>query len=145
MNQVTAEYHPDTYNEFFEQPLKDFPTLAENLKADFIRYKTLGDLPRYFGCDVPYTQPHMAFKAQLMHIHLRLPPNLFPSNLPQIDRKCKKGKPQDDAVLVYVRGELEDHRFCILGVLHPDGHAKAREEKLMRYLARLAQKFRDEN
>lgn len=145
MDQITAVYHPETYSEFFEEPLKDFPTLAENLKADFVLYKTRGDLPSYFGCDVPYIQPHLAFTTQLMHIHLQLPPNSFPAGLPQFDRKCKKGQPQNDAALVYVRGELEENRYCILGVLHPDAHAKARSEKIMRYLARLAKKFRDEN
>ncbi|MGN8247699.1 type II toxin-antitoxin system YafO family toxin [Pseudomonas sp. SMV7] len=145
MEPITAVYHPETYAEFFSQPLKDFPSLADNLLADFINYKSGRGLPSYFGCDVPYTQPHLAYTAQLMHIHLQLPPHAFPEGVPQFDRKCKKGQPQNDAALVYVRGELEENRYCILGVLHPDAHAKARSEKIMRYLARLAKKFRDEN
>lgn len=80
-----------------------------------------------------------------MHIHIMLPPGLFPENLGQMDRTCRKGAPDKDAALVYVRGELEENHYCILGVLYPNAHAKAREEKTMRYLARLAQKFRDEH
>lgn len=53
-----------------------------------------------------------------MHIHLRLPPSLFPANLPQQDRVCRKGAPERDAALVYVRGELEDNRYCIFGVFY---------------------------
>ena len=145
MPKVFVTYHPDTYDEFFAEPLKAFPTLTQDLMSDFLMYKGTGQLPRYFGRDVPYTQPHAAFRAQLMHIHLRLPPSLFPANLPQQDRVCRKGAPERDAALVYVRGELEDNRYCIFGVFYPDAHAKAREEKTMRYLARLAQRFRDEH
>lgn len=60
-----------------------------------------------------------------MHIHLRLPSSLFPANLPQQDRVCRKGAPERDAALVYVRGELEENRYCIFGVFYPDAHAKA--------------------
>ncbi|WP_312480751.1 type II toxin-antitoxin system YafO family toxin [Stutzerimonas nitrititolerans] len=63
----------------------------------------------------------------------------------QPDRKCRKGAPHKDAALVYVRGELEESKYCILGVLYPDAHAKARADKIMRYLARLAKEWRDEN
>lgn len=145
MEDVTAEFHPATYAEFFTEPLAKFPSLAADLLQDFVRYKSTGELPSYFGCDVPYTQPQLAFNAQLMHIHLCLPPDFFPPNLPQYDRKCRKNAPLKDAALVYVRGEMEENRYCILGVLHPDAHAKARNEKTMRHLARLAKTFRDEN
>lgn len=145
MDTVSVEFHPISFAEFFTQPLVNYPTLAADLKADFVAYKGAGVLPSYFGCDVPYTQPQLAFNAQLMHIHLRLPPDFFPPNLPQHDRKCRKGEPENDAALVYVRGELEENRFCILGVLYPNAHAKARDEKIMRYLARLAKEFREKN
>lgn len=145
MVQVVVTYHPDTYEEFFAEPLKDFPSLAQNLMADFLVYKGTGQLPRRFGRDAPYVHPHAAFRAQLMHIHLKLPPGQFPERLPQIDRVCRTGAPQDDAALVYVRGELEENRYCLFGVLYPNAHAKAREEKVMRYLARFAQRFRDEH
>lgn len=145
MPKLIVTYHPDTYDEFFSDLLADFPTLPQDLMADFLMYKGTGQLPMRFGRDAPYTQPHAAYRAQLMHIHLKLPPDRFPENLPQWDRVCKKQTPHKDAALIYVRGELEEHRYCLFGVLYPDAHARAREEKVMRYLARLAQKFRDEN
>lgn len=140
MSAVIVEYHPATFEEFFSEPLKDFPTLAQDLMADFTMYKGADKLPSTFGRDAPYVQPHAAYRAHLMHIHLKLPPEEFPKRLPQIDRTCTRKR---DAALVYVRGELEENRYCILGVLYPNAHAKAREEKIMRYLARLAQEFRD--
>lgn len=145
MEEVTVEFHPDTYDEFFAVSLANYPGLAEDLRKDFLLYKSEDKLPSYFGCDVPYTQPQLAFIAHLMHIHLCLPPDFFPPNLPQFDRKCRKGAPDKDAALVYVRGEMEENRYCLIGVLYPDAHSKARQEKIMRYLARLAKKFRDEN
>ncbi|SDS03750.1 mRNA interferase YafO [Halopseudomonas litoralis] len=140
MSGIIVEYHPRTFEEFFLEPLKDFPNLAEDLKADFFSYKAHGELPSTFGRDASYTQPYSAYKAHLMHIHLKLPPETFPENLPQDDRKCTRRK---DAAIVYVQGELEENLYCILGVLYPNAHAKAREDKIMRYLARLAQEFRD--
>ncbi|WP_313324250.1 type II toxin-antitoxin system YafO family toxin [Stutzerimonas nitrititolerans] len=145
MGSVIAEFHPDTFEEFFTGPLVAHPSLAEDILKDFIRYKSEGVLPSYFGCDVPYTQPQLAFNVNLMHIHLCLPPDSFPDKLPQPDRKCRKGAPHKDAALVYVRGELEESKYRILGVLYPDAHAKARADKIMRYLARLAKEWRDEN
>lgn len=140
MPSVIVEYHPDTFDDFFTEPLKDFPTLAEDIKAEFLQYKSTGELPSIFGREVPYVEPFAAYRAQLMHIHLKLPPETFPENLPQHDRTCNSMR---DAALVYVRGELEENRYCLFGVLYPHAHAKARDEKMMRYLARLAQAFRD--
>ncbi|WP_312921151.1 type II toxin-antitoxin system YafO family toxin [Stutzerimonas nitrititolerans] len=145
MSDVTVVIHPLTKSEFFTQPLAAFPGLIADLEKDFVAYKSGGRLPSYFGCDVPYTQPAAVFNAQLMHIHLCLPPDFFPPNIPQFDRKCRKNAPHKDSALVYVRGELEESRYCILGVLYPQAHAKARNEKMMKYLARLAKEWRDEN
>lgn len=136
MGSVIAEFHPETFDAFFADPLKDFPSLADDLLADFILYKSTDQLPATFGRDAPYTEPWAAYNAGIMHIHLKLPPDSFPPKKPQIDRTT-------DTALVYVRGELEENRYLILAVLHPDAHAKAREEKIMRYLARLAKTFRD--
>lgn len=145
MRKVSADFHPLTYKELFVDVLTDFPGLDLAILAAFIEYKASGVASGRIGRDAPYVWPEAAFKHKLMHIHLKLPPGNFSEKLPQIDRVCKRGTPAKDAVLVYVGGSLEEDRYCLLGVLHPDGHAKAREEKLMRYLARLAQKFRDEN
>lgn len=145
MGHVKAGYHEATYEEFFAKPLEQFPTLAQDLLSDFLRYKAEGKLPSYFGRDVAYTHPQLALNAHLMHIHLCLPPDFFPPNLPQFDRKCRMGAPHKDAALVYVRGDLEEDTYCLIAVLHPDAHGQARQEKIMRYLARLAKEFRDQN
>lgn len=136
MGSVIAEYHPATFEAFFSEPLKDFPSLADDLLADFVHYKSMDQLPATFGRDAPYVEPWAAFDAGIMHIHLKLPPEFFPKKRPQFDRTT-------DTALVYVRGDLEDNRYMIFGVLHPNAHAQAREERIMRYLARLAKEFRD--
>lgn len=145
MPAVTVEIHPATKAEFFTQVLAAYPTLIRDLAADFEAYKGRGVLPSYFGCDVAYTEPTSAYNAHMMHIHLCLPPDHFKPNTPQFDRKCPMNAPHKDVALVYVRGELEENRFCILAVLHPNAHAKARDEKMMKYLARMAKDFRDKN
>lgn len=42
MPALIATFHPDTFNEFFEKPLKDFPTLAEDLMADIHNVQGFG-------------------------------------------------------------------------------------------------------
>lgn len=143
MGIARVRIHEQTYQELFLDILQDHPSLIDGIKRDFETYKQTGHLPSYFGRDVAYTQPYAAYRAGLMHIHLALPPNTFPEKLPQFDRVCRRGRPEGDAALVYAQGELDDNEYCILAILHPDAHAKAREEKIMRYLARLAQEFRD--
>ena len=46
MPKVFVTYHPDTYDEFFAEPLKAFPTLTQDLMSDFLMYKGTGQLPR---------------------------------------------------------------------------------------------------
>lgn len=131
----------DEFGDFFVR----FPTLEQAIIDDFSRYKDTGAVPNYFGRDVAYTQPHAALKAGLMHIHLRLPPGTFPDRLPQADRVCRVGEPENDACLVYVQGELYEERYSLIAVMHPDAHGQARRPEIMNYLSRIAQKFRDDN
>lgn len=128
--------HPETFKTMFADAGKDFPGLLNNLVMDFRRYKESGDLPDYFGRDVPYVEPQAAYNARLMHIHLK--PSKFPRNRPQADRTS-------DISLVYARGELEENQFCFLAVFYPGAHQKARDSRLMNYLARLGQEFRNEH
>lgn len=90
MGSVIAEFHPDSFEEFFTGPLVAHPSLAEDILKDFIRYKSEGVLPSYFGCDVPYTQPQLAFNVNLMHIHLCLPPDSFPDKLPSLTGSAER-------------------------------------------------------
>jgi mRNA interferase YafO len=80
-----------------------------------------------------------------MHIHIKIPPAKFAPNLSRHLRKCSMGKPREDAALVYVPGELEEGRYLLLAFLWPDAHAKSRDRTTMRYLARIAQDWRDKN
>ena len=92
-------------------------------------------------------QPEDARKYGLMHIHLHLclPPATFPKNLPQADRKCRMGDPQNDACLVYVRGDVYENRYSLLAIFNPDAHEIAKKSDVMKYLSRIAKAFRDED
>lgn len=134
---AVVRIHPKTYGPLFSEVAKDFPGLIDALIRDFRRYVETGIPADYFGRDVPYVEPAAAFKAKLMHIHLRMP-GKFPERRPQNDRTS-------DTALVYVRGELEENQYCLLAIFHPGAHKKARDVKVMQWLARLAQEFRDEH
>ncbi|MCO7536315.1 type II toxin-antitoxin system YafO family toxin [Pseudomonas asiatica] len=144
---VEVSFHPETFEEFFLPVDAKHPGLSEVLKSEFLRYMESRRqlIPSIFGRDVPYTQPPLAFQACLMHIHICIPPALFPKNVPQHDRVCKMGRPGDDAALIYVQGELYEDRYLILAFLWPDAHTKARDISTMQYLARLAKEWRDNN
>lgn len=142
---VEVVFHPDLWQKYEECLDRDLRDLLADIAEDFRIYKAEGRLPDYFGRDAPYTEPHTAFTAQLMHIHIAVPPVEFNANHFQDDRCCPRGEPHQDAALVYCRGELERDRYCLLALLWPDAHGEARKRELMAGLARFAQKWRDEN
>lgn len=142
---VDVSFNPETFAELFAPIDEKFPGLSSRLKADFTRYIESDRccIPEYFGRDAPYTQPQEASSAQLMHIHIKLPPGRFPQDRAQYHRVCRLGRPGEDAALVYVQGELEEDSYQLLAFLWPDAHGKARGKELMRTLARLGRAFRD--
>lgn len=144
---VEVFFHKRTFSEFFEPVDLKHPGLSSTLKSEFTRYLESDRvmLPSIFGKDDCYMQPPQAAQACLMHIHIKIPPACFPKNLPRHQRKCAKGRPGEDAALVYVPGEMEENRFLLLAFFWPDAHAKSRDRTTMRYLARLAQDWRDQN
>ncbi|MOA62116.1 mRNA interferase YafO [compost metagenome] len=71
-----------------------------------------------------------------MHIHLKI--DGFPRNRPQMDRTS-------DIALVYVQGEIEESHFCLLAILDPQAHEKARDPAVMNKLVRMAEAFRHEH
>lgn len=144
---IEVAFHPDTFDAFFAPVDVKHPGLSDLLKREFHRYieSRRQIIPSIFGRDVPYTQPSHALQACLMHIHIKIPPATFPQNTPQHDRMCKRGCPRDDAALVYVPGELYEDRHLVLAFLWPDAHGKARDNRSMGYLARLAREWRDVN
>lgn len=144
---VEASFNPTAFAEFFAPVDEEYPGLSTQLLRDFRQYilSNRHATPHYFGRDAPYTQPHEALHACLMHIHIKLPPGSFPQDRAQYHRVCQSGRPGEDAALVYVQGELYEERYQLLAFLWPDAHGKARQSDLMRYLARLAADFRSNN
>lgn len=144
---VEVSFHPGTYGEFFAPVDEKHSGLSATLSSEFRRYVESNRqvIPSIFGRDVPYTQPPLALQACMMHIHIRIPPDSFPNGVAQCDRVCRKGKPREDAALIYVPGELYENRYLILAFFWPDAHTKARDRAGMRYLARLAKDWRDNN
>ncbi|MFV1943909.1 type II toxin-antitoxin system YafO family toxin [Pseudomonas luteola] len=145
MSDIEVEFHEETYRELFQEVLKDYPGLADQIKRDFTRYIATGIPAEYFGKVDLYLQPPLAYDARLWHMHLAIAPFKFPLNRPQQDRKCRLGDPGNDAALVYVQGLLEENKYRLLAIFYPDAHAKAKQHKIMSYLARLAKDFRDNN
>lgn len=144
---VEVLFHKGTFAEFFEPIDIMHPGLSSILQSEFTRYMASDrtSLPSIFGKDDAYMQPPQAVRACLMHIHIKIPPARFPANLPRQQRKCPRGIPGEDAALIYVPGELEEHRYLLLALLWPDAHGKARDRTIMRYLSRIATDWRDKN
>ncbi|EQC00044.1 MULTISPECIES: type II toxin-antitoxin system YafO family toxin [Photorhabdus] len=145
MEQVDVSINEYTRKDFFDDVFLKHPDLEQAILQDFKHYKETGEVPDYFGRDVAYTQPEAAYKSCMMHIHLCFPPDSFPTNRVQYYRTCKSNSPENDACLVYVQGLLEENKYSLLAIMHPDAHGKARNPKIMSYLARIAQNFRDNN
>lgn len=142
---LIVEFNSETYETLFQDVLIDYPGLLDSLKSDFTRYISSDRryLPRYFGKEVAYVKPHGAIDAGLMHIHIAIPPTVFPEKRPRQDRTCPAGSPQQDAALVYTQGLYEEDRYSLIAMLHPDAHGQARQREIMNYLIRVAQRFRD--
>lgn len=142
---IEASINEHTKAEYFDVTFLKFPDLEKSILDDFIRYKSTGDVPSYFGCDVAYIKPEGARKSGMMHIHLKLPPAEFPENKPQADRKCAMNDPENDACLVYVQGGLYEDRYSLIAIFNPDAHGMARNPQVMNYLSQIAQHFVDNN
>ncbi|MFL1513203.1 type II toxin-antitoxin system YafO family toxin [Pseudomonas prosekii] len=144
---ISVVIHPETRREYFDDVLRDYPSLERSILKDFkICMESKGlKLASYMGCDQPYSEPAAARIGQLRHIHIALPPQVFDSNKAQSYRKCSMHSPELDAALVYAQGELYEDRYVILAFFAPNGHAKARVDAVMNKLGYLAKKFRDEN
>jgi mRNA interferase YafO len=144
---VDVCFHSETFDLFFKPVDVKHPGLSETLRSEFVRYidSDRAELPSIFGKDVPYMQPVQAAQACMMHIHIKIPPAIFPRNTPQHNRVCQRGKPGEDAALIYVPGELYENRFLILAFFWPDAHGRAKDRATMKKLARVAQAWRNQN
>ncbi|WP_054076300.1 type II toxin-antitoxin system YafO family toxin [Pseudomonas amygdali] len=143
----SVQYHSETFDKYFAPIDRLHPGLSNKIADDFKVYvdSFRGIVPSYMGRDAPYMQPIEAEKAHLSHIHIRLPPGRFRQDVAQYHRVCSWGKAKDDAALVYVQGLLDEDCFLLIALLWPDAHGMARNNSLMKYFARLANGWRDEN
>lgn len=141
----SVDFNPATFDEFFRPIDLKYPGLSSSIARDLKSYIDSDRLnvPLYFGRDAPYTQPQAALDAHLSHIHIKLPPGTFRQNVAQYDRTCDRNRPNEDAALVYVQGELEEDSYQILAFFCPDAHGSARNPAVMRYLSYLAKEWRD--
>lgn len=146
MELVDVCFHSATYDLFFKPLESSHPELMNVLLEDFRRYQQSmrDDLPHYFGYDAEYGSPR-EIAGCIEHIHLCIPPRTFKKRQRQIDRKCRIGEPENDVALVYARGLMEYHKFCIIGILMPDAHQQSRNNELMLHLGRLGREFRYAN
>lgn len=137
-------FNHETYDELFRPIIESYPSLLGNLLSDFAVYIDSGRLkaPAYFGCDVAYVKHHEAYVAGLMHIHLAIPPVVFPKNKPQSDRKCPKN-PSTDAALVYAQGLYDENQYTLIALLYPSAHARAANRQMIVRMSQIATRFRD--
>lgn len=146
MDPVEVSFHPDTYDRYFKPLEVSHPGFLDALLSDFRRYQQSmrEELPDYFGYDSEYGHPP-EIAGCIEHIHLCIPPRSFPARKLQIDRKCRKGDPDNDIALVYARGLYEPHRFCIIGILMPGAHTKHHNRGLMLELGAIGRRFKNDN
>lgn len=141
-----VNYHTELFEEFISPVNRIRNGLSDIILNDFRRYieSDFEELPSYFGFESMYGSPP-EIAGVMFHIHLCIPPDSFPKNRVQQDRKCKKGNPDKDIALVYTQGVLDIDSYCILAILMPDAHKKANDNKLMLRIGRYAREFRGAN
>lgn len=125
---------------FILEQVKNFFTEVELqlLKQDFIKYKTEGLLPNYFGKDTAYNHSHtprLVLFHQVQHLHLRPFSNPWAS---QLDIKYRTS----DYHLVYCQGMLETNYYLFIAVLNPNAHQLATQLNIMHKIGVAADKFR---
>lgn len=69
---LTAEYSRVTWGEFFQPTFAIYPNLENQLKVEFITYKSTGSPSNLLGRDAPFDFPPSAVDAKVHHIHVNL-------------------------------------------------------------------------
>ena len=64
---LTAEYSKATWSEFFQPTFSAFPHLMNQLKAEFLIYKSTGTPSNLLGRDAPFDFPPFAVDAHVQH------------------------------------------------------------------------------
>jgi mRNA interferase YafO len=145
VKKIEVVTHDVTWNELLRSLSPELQKFFSDVAEDFKDYKEKDETPEYFGRDTVYLQPPLAEQIGLMHIHLAVPPFKFDQNRTAYDRVCPRDNPNCDAALIYVNGWLENHRYCLLGILWPSAHEQQRKAELMQRISRHAKTWRDLN
>ncbi len=112
--------------------LASYPEI-EQLKADFSNYKDWGELPAYFGRDVPYHWPSGSEAANLYHLHLA-DSQYWPEWKDQYNRTS-------DRHLVYCQSHRDEDSYAFLAVFEPNAHSEAESLDRMNWLIDTAENF----
>lgn len=141
---VNADYNKDSYNLYLKAVFQKYPDLESRLLADFIRYKSTGELPDYFGRDTLYDDPEDIRDAELRHIHFEIGTHVFgplPKWVDLTDKQAIQWERTNNTALVYARNLLDENQYTLIAVFTPYAHETAREYPKMRELAGYARKF----
>lgn len=107
----------------------------EQIKQDFLLYKSSDELPPYFGRDVTYSWPASAKAEELHHLHLAIQGHEWGRGKQQYSRTS-------DDHIVYTRGFNDQDCYLLIALMTPDAHNKANDIDLMEQYAKIAHKFR---
>lgn len=141
---VTATYNTQSFDLYLKSVFAKYPHLESQLLADFIAYKSTGNLPDYFGRDTLYSDPEDIRDAELRHIHFELGKQVFgplPKWIDLSDKQAVQWERTTNTALVYARHLLDENHYTLMAVFTPYAHEYAREEWRMRELAGYARKF----
>lgn len=121
----------------------DIPGIKD-LALAFKSYKESGILPDNFGRDVGYDHPDTpsSVKDNLWHIHLAPADKPFDQELQQYSRTNRLGAPQDDRVLVYSKGYMNENYYILMAILEPNAHILQRDH--LNIMIPLAEKAYDD-
>lgn len=141
---ITVDYNLDSYDYYLAPVFVSFPELEKTLLTDFLKYKSTGDLPHYFGRDTTYDRPADIQGSGLWHIHLALGSDGFKlkgNAASPSDQKTIQWNRTSDTALVYAKGLIDENSYSLIAVFTPSAHDKANNCDRMRVLAGYARDF----
>jgi len=133
---LTAEYSKVTWCEFFQPTFSAFPHLANQLKAEFLTYKSTGAPSDLLGRDAPFDFPPFAVEANVQHIHVNLHFQL------SWNAKQQNYRRTSNHYLIYTEHLWENGCFLLMGLVTP-AHTRmpAHDNQLLSYFSRVAENF----
>lgn len=133
---LTAEYSQVTWGEFFQPTFALYPNLQDQLKNEFIIYKSAASPSDLLGRDAPFDFPPFAVEANVQHIHVNLHYQLT------WNARQENYNRTSDHYLVYTEHMWESGRFLLMGLITP-AHERmpSRDTRLLKYFADVAESF----